>query len=229
MDVHELTAAYALDALSDEERDTYESHLAHCEQCRAELAGFSETTVALALAAPAVAPPAHLRAAILREAAAERANVIPLPARRLWATRATTAAASVAACIAVGLGVWATTLSRQLSSQKEKNTAAEILLDPSSQTAALRGGRGMVAVDADGRGVLLVHRLAAAPSGMTYEAWVIPHGGQPERAGLFHGGEPMTMLMLGRHVPAGALVAATVERAGGVARPTASPVFSAQT
>src|SRR5947209_13894762 len=105
MDVHELTAAYALDALSDEERDTYESHLAQCEQCRAELVGFSETTAALALAAPPVAPPARLRPAILREAAAERENVVPLPARRLWVTRATAAAASVAACVAVGLGV----------------------------------------------------------------------------------------------------------------------------
>src|SRR5581483_2489886 len=169
MDVHELTAAYALDALNDDERAAFESHLAQCEQCRAELAGLSETAAALALAA----------------AAAERLNVVPLPARRLWLTRATAAAASVAACAAVGLGVWATTLSHQLSSQKEKNAAAEILLDPSAQKSTLRGGKGMVAVAADGRAVLLVHRLPAAPSGMTYEAWVIPRGGAPERAGLF--------------------------------------------
>src|SRR5581483_6032705 len=229
MDVHELTAAYALDALNDDERAAFESHLAQCEQCRAELAGLSETAAALALAAPAAAPPARLRASILAAAAAERLNVVPLPARRPWLTRATAAAASVAACAAVGLGVWATTLSHQLSSQKEKNAAAEILLDPSAQKSTLRGGKGMVAVAADGRAVLLVHRLPAAPSGMTYEAWVIPRGGAPERAGLFAGGEAMTMLMLGRHVPPGATVAATVERAGGALKPTASPIFSAQT
>jgi Anti-sigma-K factor RskA, N-terminal domain len=30
VDVHELTAAYALDALGQEERDAYEAHLGSC-------------------------------------------------------------------------------------------------------------------------------------------------------------------------------------------------------
>ena len=34
MDLHELTAAYALDALDPEERETYEVHLAQCDRCR---------------------------------------------------------------------------------------------------------------------------------------------------------------------------------------------------
>lgn len=229
MDVHELTAAYALDALDAEERATYEAHLAQCEHCRTELAGFGEAAAALALAAPPAAPPPRLRAAILQAAAAERENVAPLPMRRAWLVRATTAAASVAACAAIGLGVWATTLSNQLSDQKAANAAAEILLDPSSHKTALRGGSGTVAVEPSGRGVLLVHRLAAAPAGKTYEAWVIPRGGKPERAGLFKGGEPMTMVMLGRRVPPGAVVAATVEQAGGASQPTQTPMFSAQT
>ena len=41
------------------------------------------------------------------------------------------------------------------------------------------GGQGMVAVDATGRGVLVVDRLPAAPAGKTYEAWVIAPGGEP--------------------------------------------------
>jgi anti-sigma-K factor RskA len=233
MDVHELTAAYALDALGLQERETYEAHLAQCERCRGELTELGETAAALAFATPPAAPPARLRAAILDAAAAERENVVPLPMRRLWLTRATAAAASVAACAAVGLGIWATTLSHQLSSQRAANAEtereAQILLDPSSQKVGLHGGRGMVAVDTNGHGVLVVHRLPAAPDGMTYEAWVIPAGGAPKQAGLFKGGGSMTMVPLAEKVPSGAVVAATVEHAGGAAKPTGTPVLTAQT
>jgi anti-sigma-K factor RskA len=233
MDVHDLTAAYALDALDGDERDGYEAHLAQCERCRGELATLGEATTALALAVPAPAPPARLRSRILDAAAAERANVVPLPMRRVWLTRPTAAAASVAACAAIGLGVWGATLSHDLADQKALNAqterATQILLDPTSQKTNLRGGRGMVAVDATGRGVLIVDRLPAAPSGKTYEAWVIPPGGEPKRAGLFKGGGTMTMVPLDGNVPPGAVVAATVERSGGASRPTTTPILSAQT
>ena len=39
---NELTAAYALDALDAHEREDYEAHLAQCESCRAELAGYKQ-------------------------------------------------------------------------------------------------------------------------------------------------------------------------------------------
>ena len=37
--VHDLVAAYALDALDDSERREFEEHLATCEQCSEELEG----------------------------------------------------------------------------------------------------------------------------------------------------------------------------------------------
>ncbi len=43
MDLHELSAAYALDALDSDERESYEAHLAGCEDCQRELATLSET------------------------------------------------------------------------------------------------------------------------------------------------------------------------------------------
>src|SRR4029077_152043 len=114
MDVHELTAAYALDALDPEEREIYEAHLAQCAHCREELASLGETATALAFGVASPAPPDRLRGRILAAAAAERENVVPLPMRRPWLIRATATAASVAACAAVGLGIWASTLSRSL-------------------------------------------------------------------------------------------------------------------
>jgi anti-sigma-K factor RskA len=232
MDVHELTAAYALDALDEEERESYEKHLAQCERCRHELASLGQTAVALAWAVPAPPPAARLRGRILDAAAAERANVAPLPVRRPWVFRVTAAAAAVAACAAVGLGIWAGTLSHSLGNERRARAAdaraVEILADPTSRRAALSGGDGLVAVDRSGQAVLVVRRLPSAPSGKTYEAWVIPHGAAPKPAGLFRGGSPTTVLRLKEPVPRGAVVAATVERAGGVSAPTRRPVFSAR-
>jgi anti-sigma-K factor RskA len=233
VDVHELTAAYALDALDANERDEYEAHLAQCESCRAELAGLSEAAAALAYASPAPPPPPELRARILDAAAAERQNVVPLPARSPWVFRATAAVAAVAACAALGFGVWAASLSHSLDSERSARAADEramqIYLDPDATRTSLRGHDGAVAVDPTGQGVLLVRKLPPAPAGKVYEAWVIPPGSKPVRAGVFEGGESTTMVRLGTMVPSGSVVAATLERDGGVNSPTTQPVFSART
>lgn len=207
LNVHELTAAYALDALDPDDAATYEAHLANCESCRDELASFGQTAAALAWAVDAPAPPPRLRAAILDAAAAERPNVVPL-LRKSWAFRSTAAVAAVAACAAVGFGIWSATLHARLGNHRDVSAA--------------------VVVDAAGRATLTVSGLPAAPSGKTYEVWVIPAGGTAQRAGLFHGGT-RSVIHLQRPVPNGAVVAATVERSGGANAPTTQPVLTAQT
>jgi anti-sigma-K factor RskA len=232
MDVHDLTAAYALDALDSDERESYETHLAQCAQCQRELASLGETASALAFGIASPPPPAHLRERILKTAAAERENVVPLPMRRQWLTRTAAVVAGVAACAAIGLGIWAATLSHSLDRERARNASAQavaqVLANPNAQRIALKGGNGVVAVDPSGRAVLVVDDLASVPSGHTYEAWVIPAGGMPHKAGLFQSGGAQTLVPLA-NVPKGAVVAATVERSGGVEAPTTTPVFSAQT
>lgn len=208
--IHDLTAGYALDALSPAEAAEYEAHLAQCEQCRDALAALGDTAASLAWAVDAPAPPARLRAAILSRAAEERSNVVPL--RRPWAFRATAAAAAVAACAAVALGVWGAT-------RGGSSCAA------GWRCSALADGRGIVTVDPTGQAAMVV-RLPVAPAGKTYEAWVIENGAA-RPAGLFSGGATTTV-RLTRTVPRGATIAATVERAGGVQAPTSTPVFSAR-
>ena len=43
--LHDLTAAYALDALDPEDARRYEAHLARCERCQEELAALSESEI----------------------------------------------------------------------------------------------------------------------------------------------------------------------------------------
>ena len=226
MDVHELTAAYALDALDAEERARYEEHLALCDACRAELAQLRDTAGALAYAAEGPPPAPELRARILAAAAAD--NVVPIR-RRAWAVPAL----AVAACAIAALAVWAATLSHSLSQERQARadaaSALAVLADPRASRAALTGAAGTVAIDTDGHGVLVVRGLAEAPAGKTYEAWVIPPGAAPRAAGLFRGGTGTTVVPLTVDVPRGATIAATVERAGGVARSKASPFIVAHT
>jgi anti-sigma factor RsiW len=202
MDVHDLTPAYALDALDPVETEAYEAHLAQCDRCREELSSLRESATALAWATDAPAPPARLRAAILDEAAAERTNVVPLPARRPWAFRATAAFAAVAACAAIGLAIWNATLH--------------------SERPALSA---VVVVGNDRSATLSVNGLARAPQGKVYEAWVIPRGAAARPAGLFR--ESGT-IRLRQAVPPDATVAVTLERAGGVQAPTREPLISAR-
>jgi anti-sigma-K factor RskA len=84
-----------------------------------------------------------------------------------------------------------------------------------------------VFVDRSGDGTLNVSGLDTAPSGKTYEAWVIPAGSTLARpAGLFSGGATTT-IHLEKRVPEHATVAVTIERAGGSSKPTTKPIFSA--
>ena len=95
--MHDLTAAYALDALDAVETREYEDHLATCDQCRSELAMLGIASGSLAFAVESPAPPAELRSRILEAARAERPNVVPLRPRSSSRPVVALAAAAVAA------------------------------------------------------------------------------------------------------------------------------------
>jgi anti-sigma-K factor RskA len=198
MDPHDLTAAYALDALDADEAEAYEQHLSQCEECREQLAELSGAAATLAYGTVAPAPPERLRASILEAGAAERTNVVPL-LRRRWVSRGLAVAAAAVACIAVGLAV----------SHNQSGHTTWALMIESNRTATLH-----------------VDGLSVAPSGKTYEAWIIPAGGTPRPAGLFPGGGNETVHLRGT-VPKHAVVAVTVEPAGGSKQPTRTPFFTA--
>lgn len=218
--LHDLTAAYALDALDSEDARRYEAHLARCERCQGELASLSESASALAYATDAPAPPADLRSRILEQARSERPNVVPLRPR--W-VKPFVAVAAVAVCAAVALGIWAAALSSKLDRRdaelKRQQQVARILAQPGSRKISF--SRGTLVVARDGAGALVLNRLAPAGAGRTYEAWVADHGA-PQPAGLFAGGSAVAV-PLERPVRQGATVMVTEEKAGGSATPTQSP------
>jgi len=214
-DVHALVGPYALDALDEGEERSFEQHLALCERCRQELAGLREAAASLAYAAPPTAPPPELKQRILTQARAERPNVVPLKRRRSW-TASLAAAAAIAACAAVALGIWAASLSNS------QDPVESVLSKPGSRLVSM-GTAGALAVAPDGTAVLQVS-VPPAPTGKTYEAWVIQSGGKAKPAGLFPGRAGTSIVEIPRPVRPGAVVAVTLERAGGAREPTSKPL-----
>jgi anti-sigma-K factor RskA len=206
--IHELSAAYALHALDPTERQEFEEHLLHCAECREAVTLFQETAATLAYGVDTPAPPPALRDRILDQARRERSNVVPLRPR--WALPAVASVAAVAACAAIALGIWAATLHGRLGDRPE--------------SVALAGANGSLIVSPSGEGTLVLNGLPAAPAGKTYEVWVLQDG-KPLPAGTFAGGGRVAVVLT-RTVPDGAVVAVTLERAGGAPKPTTTPLIS---
>ena len=231
--IHELTAGYALDALDPEERRTYEAHLPDCERCREELTSLWDVAGGLAVAASGPEPSPELRGRILAGTRAEPQVVVPLePRRRRLLVPALSAAAAVAAAVAIGLGIWASHLSSNLSSTRsaldQQRKAAQIVADPDAQTIALAKGTGRLVVAPDGNAALALVGLEPAPTGKTYEVWVIAGKSPPEPSGLFPGRNGADLVHVEQMVGSGDVVAVTLEKSGGASAPTTTPLVQSK-
>ncbi|MDQ2911105.1 MAG: anti-sigma factor [Actinomycetota bacterium] len=218
-DPHALVAPYALHALGDEEGRSFEQHLAVCERCREELASLREAAASLAYGAAGPTPPPELKERILAQARSERENVASLPGHRRNWTAPLAAAAAIAASVAIGLGVWTATR------PSEGDPLAKVLAQPGAKVVPM-GGRGAMVVAPNGDAALAL-TLPPAPSGKTYEAWVI-QGDKTRPAGIFRGRVGTTVVEIDRRVPRGSVIAVTLERAGGVDQPTQRPLAESE-
>ena len=132
-EVRELLPLLALNALDVDERDVVDDHLAGCGACLDELATYSETAAALALALPQEDPSPSLKGRVLSEA--RRARVLPggaghgrIPAPPIsysprasrWRISLSSLVASVALVLAAGSTAWAFNLRSELNAQSAR-------------------------------------------------------------------------------------------------------------
>lgn len=143
------------------------------------------------------------------------------------------AAAVTLAVAAAALGAWALVAAEddQVAAPAIPSGAAEAieLISEGARSLPVQGSQGtMVLVAApDGRAALVISGLEAAPPGKEYQAWVVT-GKSPTSAGLFKGGVTRLVVPLSVRVPQGAIVAVTVEVAGGAPAPTQQPRYTVQ-
>ncbi|MGW4304288.1 anti-sigma factor [Streptomyces sp. NPDC004646] len=237
-DPHDLTGAYALHALDEDERAGVERHLAHCASCALEVAEFEATAARLGLAATVPVRPG-LRAEVLRRIAsvcqvapgtATDARLRPAVRRRARGPLAWALAASVAAAFG-GVALWQyeraqDAATRAAVAEGRADAVAGVLAAPDAKSATVRvaGGTGTVVVSAErDRAVFMASGMPAPPDGKVYQLW-FDDGGAMRSAGLMDPAlRSQTVLMRGP-VAGASGVGVTVEPAGGSPRPTSAPV-----
>jgi anti-sigma-K factor RskA len=230
-DVHTLTGAYATDALPDDERQVFDSHLEQCAECRQEVAELGATTARLAAAVSEPAPEA-MRARVLAEIARTR-QVSPvvtgLHKRRgpqPWFRQPAGIAASFLLLVAMGLGVFATAQSRR--ADRAEQTAARIAAvatDPNraySTHDISSGGTGMLVVAGD-RAIFRATGVPSLPGDRTYQLWVINASGA-HSLGVLGRGATGDIEHFVEGVKATDQIGLTVEPKGGSKAPTTKPV-----
>jgi anti-sigma-K factor RskA len=220
-ELHMLTGAYALDAVSDLERAEFERHLVECAACRQEVAELRATGARLAAAA-AVDPPPELRVLVLAEVARTRQLPPKVPVvRRLgraktWQLRTALFGAAAAAVAAVAIGVQ--TAGPGPASVESVLSAP----DASAIQGVGQGGSTLVVSRGRNQAVLLVSGLPALDAGHAYQVWLIGAGGA-HSAGLMTA-EPSQRMLVPDLPPGTDRIGITVEPAGGSPGPTTPAV-----
>lgn len=231
-DLHTLSGAYAVDALSGSEVSDFDTHLAQCASCRIEVAELREAAAQMGLAEAAPAP-RPLKARVLE--AADRTPQLPprvsstdeLASRRdaregrrsRWL-----AGVAAAALLVTGTAVGVASLSED----DEPVVAAgvsQVFEAPDHRVATLETDYGMVQVgrsDARGEMALDASRLAKLDDGDVYQVWAVRDGNA----------EPVTAItdkVAGAAMPLpreGTVVAITVEPVANPEVPSSEPIVS---
>ena len=189
-DLHDLAAAYAVDALDPIQARRFEAHLAGCADCRTEVADLSVVTAQLG-EATASPPPAALRARVLAQVATTPQvprPAAPVPFRRQGRARRAPWPVVVAAAILV-LVAGAGLLVRDLVSERDRaQDLAAVLAAGDARDAPLQGTTGgavrVVWSPSHHASVLVADDLPPAASGHAYELWTFTPSG-PVSAGVF--------------------------------------------
>ncbi|MGW0683897.1 anti-sigma factor [Streptomyces sp. NPDC002754] len=240
-DLHTLTGAYALHALSDDERADFEQHLAHCEACAQESAELAATAARLGLATT-VTPRPDLRGKVLRrittvrqesprEPALSRAGRTAGTKGRLLSRWALAACFAAAAALG-GTAVWQHQRAEDAQEQARQAEAgndqiAAVLAAPDAKTGSAKLGDGadgtVVVSKSRDRAVFIASGMARPPQGKVYQLWY-DDGGTMRSAGLMDTNRRDQAVLLSGAVDEASGMGITVEPAGGSKQPTTDPV-----
>jgi anti-sigma-K factor RskA len=237
-DLHLLTGAYAVDALTGAELDEFERHLQRCASCTEEVRGLQETAARLGLTT-AIEPPPWMRRQVLD--AASRTRQLPPsgsrllardPSRRVTRLRRSlprsVAAVTIAAAIIVLAVLQVNTRHQLEQTQQGSRAVAAVLAAPDAriETSSTTVGGTMTAVISarDREAVITAADMPAPTDAKVYQLWVIGAAGA-RSVGLLPGGSAgVTSPVLAADVRPGDRLGITVEPAGGTSRPTTTPI-----
>ncbi|MEV8316552.1 anti-sigma factor [Streptomyces sp. NPDC059900] len=239
-DLHTMTGAYVLHALSDEERTEFERHLEVCEACGQEVRELAATAGRLARAV-SVAPPADMKSDVLRRIATVRQQPPHTPppgktgggaGRGRQLSRFALAACLAAAAAFGGVAVWQHERAdeageRAQQAQARSEELAKVLAAPDAKASTGRltdGATGTVVVAKSlNQAAFVAARMPGPPSGKVYQLW-FNDDGTMRSAGLMDPDRSTEAVLLDGPVDQASGIGITVEPAGGSKEPTSDPV-----
>ncbi|MBU7600607.1 anti-sigma factor [Streptomyces sp. P38-E01] len=241
-DLHTLTGAYAVHALSEEERAAFERHLAACRPCAEEISELSATAARLGQAVSDTPPP-EMRQRVLDQIATVRQEPPKVSARgrggRAGGARTARALPRMvlAACLAGvaafgGIAVWqyqqAEDARQRAEQAQQRSTDISALLtapDASVETSELPGGAtGTVVVSRErNQAAFLASDMPTPPRGKVYQLW-FNDGGTMRSAGLMDAQSARPATVMAGDLDRASGMGITVEPAGGSDRPTSEPL-----
>lgn len=202
----EIAGAYALDAVTPEERTAAQTHLAQCPTCTFLLKELRSAVALLPLAAPPVDPPASLEARIMSAIRQDSADIAAQstqrvqtvrPARRpRLVTQLLAAAALLLLVLFGGMSAWNISLQHQLTSTQQQLAStqqqlAKLMSREASVTIySLKGNQSVQGATGElfyfpqrHITVLVMRGLPQLQGAHVYQGWLL-RGGQPISIGL---------------------------------------------
>ncbi|HEX4287443.1 MAG TPA: anti-sigma factor [Trebonia sp.] len=238
--VHELSGAYALNALDPAERERFERHLRRCPSCTEDVQRMTSTATALAMAVAAEPPPGLKQRVLI--AAASTPQLPPLPptaARRrhgrhvirsAWFPRLALGVAAVGVAAAVVLAVVTVSTQDRLDTVQAQNQAiAAVLAAPDAQIATAKsstGGNATVVLSYGQQKMIFTSAgLPPLPNAKVYELWLLSTGSAVPAGLLPQPADGKTAPVLASGLTSADKVGVTVEPAGGTGSPTTTPII----
>ena len=239
-DIHTLGGAYALDAVDDLERASFDRHLAECDACSVEVAEYRETTTRLAEGSWSVPPP-RMREQVLARAAvtpqlppAGQRRGVSNPVAR-W--RRLAAAAAAVAVLGAGTAVTTYAVQEQrLGAERTAVAAAQeraariqaVLAAPDAELRAdeLTGGGRVTIVTSVGQdaGVVVLTDAPLPGPDRAYQLWVAQDR-VPYSVGLLAAGQAESTELI-EGVRGRQLFEVSLEPATGSPAPTTTPLVA---
>lgn len=230
-DLHTLSGAYALDALSPDEVAAFHTHLQQCQACRDEVRELREAAARMG-EIEAAAPPAALRARVL--ALVDQTPQLPpmvtttdrtgTTSRRRFSPRLLVAAAVVALVAGIGIGV--VEANRGGNEHLMAASVSKVFGAPDAHKATVttsNGGKLIVATSASlGRMAVETDKLPSLGRQQVYQLWTLTNGVATSAGVLADTGDGAAMSMPGQRTR----VAITIEPVGGSDQPTTAPIVT---
>lgn len=189
----ELSGAYVLDAVTPDERQEAEAHLAQCMRCTRLVQELRSAVAFLPLSVPQVNPPPSLENRVitaiqddigLTAMPTQRSRIVRSPRRarrQQWLPRILVAAAVLMFCLLGGMGALSLSLSHQVTSLQQQLTHVTNQQQTSSAKtykvqglASAQGASGtLVYFPSQNVTVLIMHGLPQLTNNRVYQGWLI--------------------------------------------------------